>query len=500
MIKTLIVLTQFFYYCSSFAAADWLKPVELRELQSKKRVSIVFASQNLRSPVSMFGHTFLVFHDEVIPEADAVALEFLGLTDKVYCAHTKALLSHIQGEFRLTRYLLKKNQYESEDRSLWVYELNLPKLEIERIKTQIAVQLNHQFEYTFVRKNCSYYIFNLVLAPETHKHGFPVYTLPRRTLRRLEELGYLKRQPLHAESTQLKLTNYFSELTGCEEKAAKRIVAGEYLSDQDASPRAIRAATLALTYKIPREPDPKTREQYYNTKKRLITRLKRSTLWPIASLEEDPAHSYGDTSLRFGLSTDRPAFILEGKLAQRDFYTSGNDGLSTSYLEVIKGKFKIDQDRLSIEQFTIFKMENMTPGNDFREPFNRLLDLSYYKRIYQENRSLNEYVVRYGFGLSRRASQSTIGLMPYFGLRLFDLRDRLRGEVDLGVLLRLNFWLNNRISVEGSLYKYLATRMPVTYQIEFKLSAKLSPRWTLGLENTSSNGANVSEIALVYGF
>jgi hypothetical protein len=72
--------------------------------------------------------------------------------------------------------------------------------------------------------------------------------------------------------------------------------------------------------------------------------------------------------------------------------------------------------------------------------------------------------------------------------------------MDLGTLTKLNFWLNDTVSLEGSLINYFFTKLPFNYQANIKLATRLNPRWTLGLEGTIYDQNNGAVFSLIYGF
>jgi hypothetical protein len=94
----------------------------------------------------------------------------------------------------------------------------------------------------------------------------------------------------------------------------------------------------------------------------------------------------------------------------------------------------------------------------------------------------------------------TFGALPYLGVRYFNFSSNYGVEMDLGTLTKLNFWLNDTVSLEGSLINYFFTKLPFNYQANIKLATRLNPRWTLGLEGTIYDQNNGAVFSLIYGF
>lgn len=265
--KQLVVFLILIVSSRAFAKLDWLKSPEPSELYQKKKLSIVFASQNLKSPVSMFGHTFLVAHNEMPPEPDAISIEFLGKTSGDFNQYFNALVSHIDGEFRLSRFIIKNREYDFEDRNLWVYELNFPVNDKIQVFSLISSAIKNQnFPYTFLNKNCSFYIFNAVIKNSNFEKR-SIYTLPKYTIRELKKLGYINEPPFLIETDQSELIKFLKSLNTDERDKINQIIAGYSYPLADEGWRIRKGLDLALTYKIPREPSSEKRTQYFNIKK-----------------------------------------------------------------------------------------------------------------------------------------------------------------------------------------------------------------------------------------
>lgn len=499
--KNLVILLVFIFGPNSFAQLDWLKIPDSNQLYKKNRLSIVFASQNLKSPVSMFGHTFLVAHNEMPPEPDAITIEFLGRTYGDFNQYLNALVSRIEGEFRLSTFIIKNREYDFEDRNLWVYELNLTENEKNQIFSLVSDSIKKEkFSYTFLNRNCSYYIFNAVVFNKNFDQN-SIYTLPKYTIRELKNRGIISKSPILIETDQSRLNNYVNELSDQDNSRIKLILAGYSYDLSNERWEFKHGLDLALNFKIPREPDPNKRNLYFKTKQSIMSyHLIDKSENPTDKLY-DPLDSYGDSNLRFGHALKENSVFIEGKFAQRDFYTSMNDGLSNSYLEIAKAKVSFDSDQgFQIQQFTIFKLESLLPGSDYNESFNRLIDLSFYNNTYEKHSSAHESVLRFGQGFSLKKNDLAIGTVPYLGLRYFDFSAKKGLEPDIGLLTRINYWINNSNSVELTSMNYFFSKMPFKYRLNFKLSVKLKSNWGLGLESIIFENNNETEFSLVYGF
>jgi hypothetical protein len=317
-------------------------------------------------------------------------------------------------------------------------------------------------------------------------------------------LGYIATPPTNIHSTQFFLIKKFNELNSQDKKNVAKIVnANNTYNSQNTTPTLKKIASLAIAYKTPRESNPQIRNHYFNTQKKILAELNEKNLVslsePLKNNSYDPLKLFGDASLRFGILTKTRGLVLEGKLAQRDFYTSLNDGLSSSYLEILKTKIVTNDLGINISQFTIFKLDSLVSEHDYRLPFNRLFDLSFYNHNYEFNKNIGECVARYRYGTSWNYSDLTLGIIPYFGVRYFNNSSKTI-ELDLGITGKINYWINDYISTEASMIKYLNSKMPFNYLLELKFAIRINPRWTLGVQNIFYAKNSNMEFSMVYNF
>lgn len=76
-----------------------------------------------------------------------------------------------------------------------------------------------------------------------------------------------------------------------------------------------------------------------------------------------------------------------------------------------------------------------------------------------------------------------MGSLPYLGIRRYETFERAGLEFDLGLLLRLNFWLSafNQFEVTSQ-STLIKTNMPFSHSLELKVLQLLSARTQLGFQ------------------
>lgn len=132
-------------------------------------VVLVFASAQLNSPSSMYGHTFLRFDRKNVEKHSTYlshALNF-GATvpenENGFLYAAKGLTGGYPGSFASNPYFEKIKEYARlENRDLWEYQLNFSEQEIDIMLAHIWELQGVNFEYYFFDENCSFRLLELL--------------------------------------------------------------------------------------------------------------------------------------------------------------------------------------------------------------------------------------------------------------------------------------------------------------------------------------------------
>ena len=193
-----------------------------KKIEQWQNVSLVFASQNLRVPISAFGHTLLLFHQQTQPEPGSIAFEYLGDTSAKFLA-IRSLLWSIPGRFRLTFWNQKLWEFEKEDRDIWIIPLKFNPEERKKLNRRVKSSLQEIKPYNFLFTNCSWYIFK-VLKESMQDMNCQVapYVLPLDTVRALYRCGKTNK-PLYLASQARRFNEVFKQLDSQDKKEFKKI-------------------------------------------------------------------------------------------------------------------------------------------------------------------------------------------------------------------------------------------------------------------------------------
>lgn len=179
-------------------------------------MTLIFATDYMGSPSSMFGHTLLRLDPPKTEGKNldlfAYALNYAATTPKnengmVYAY--KGLTGKYPGSYSLMRYFHKTKEYgDLESRDMWEYELALTSDEVAFLVGHIWEMQNVSFPYYFMDKNCSYAILGLMdlVRPDLNLQSkFNLTTVPIETVKAVKNAGLIKQTKYRpALETQIK--------------------------------------------------------------------------------------------------------------------------------------------------------------------------------------------------------------------------------------------------------------------------------------------------------
>ncbi len=185
----------------------WLHALAVR------RLTLVFASDYVNNPSSMFGHTFLRLDSQLADQDPLLtyAISYAAATHESngLLFAVKGLTGGYPGMYSLLPYYDKVKQYNDfENRDLWEYGLDLDPSEIQRILLHIWELRQTAFPYYFFTDNCAYELLKLleIGRPTLHLSArFTLYAIPADTVRAIIQVPglVLSRHYRPAQSTRL---------------------------------------------------------------------------------------------------------------------------------------------------------------------------------------------------------------------------------------------------------------------------------------------------------
>lgn len=202
-----------------------------------ERLALVFASSDLGSPSTMFGHTLLRL-DARGQDADsallAYAVNYAAYTgpDAGLLYAVRGLTGSYQGYFGLFPYYEKVKEYvRIEHRDLWEYPLHLDPAQIDRLLAHLWELRGIGSDYYFFTENCSQQLLMALdtVRPELqladHFRGPLGHTIPVDTVRLLQRHGLLG-EPAFRASAAKTLRTRFHQLERAQQDWVQAYVRG----------------------------------------------------------------------------------------------------------------------------------------------------------------------------------------------------------------------------------------------------------------------------------
>lgn len=411
----------------------------------KKNLSLVFAAEDLRIPVSRFGHIYLLAHDdEDCP--DDIAIEFLGYTNHEPLRHLQALFATIPGSYKLTYGMLKEKEYSLENRYLYFYQLNIDSKERKRIN-QIVSDLSENtrlYPYNFATYNCAYYIECLLsdgLRSETRLSPYP-FISPLSVVHNLEKTGRLGTLRVKIPH-QRQAMRAFQNLDDSDRRRVTHLLSGfEESADyhQACSKEILRAVNKLSSYKFTTEKNPVQQHQLFELKQwsdAQLTRLEKDpgNLSPIDS-DSDTGSPYrysGQVSASVE-NDDNIGFSVQ-PLQLTQFSRQQEPG-SDSALDLFRADLRYDARtrQFRFKKLSLIRMESHNQGHELLESFSRYFDASMYDwSQLTKNSTDQELVLRLGAGWAVGNGDLGLGVIPYFGGRWLPSKQGYTLKSDIGL-------------------------------------------------------------------
>jgi len=439
------------------------EPEKSLEIEKYKFLSIGFASQSYKSPVSFFGHTFLVTHNQPKPELESVAIEFVGDISRENGIFS-ALLSSVEGYYNYRRFYDKLREYNLEDRGVWTYRIKIS--EQEKIGlSKLILKKNHLKErYSFIRKNCAYKIYDLIQEPLSLSKKWTdslFVTLPIQTLKRKDLLARIE-ESYYFPSHQELLSKAFNELDAEQRKVIKKypLNAFSIQATSRLDTKQKRVIEKAIDYKMLNETNENNIEHYFKLKKELFS----SSYYKNTDAFENPQNpintnkeQYVSLSNIFSRKTHSQSLAIQ--FFQRDFLSTLNDSSRDNYLEGLKPEMTFSKSSLRLSRFTLFKIQNTFEKEYVTNGSVKLFDISYYDRTWTSSSSTKSYDLKLGFGYAVKLANFKFALIPHFALRyLTELKSsetdsfgKWNPKFHTGLKLYMSTFINNQTRIKTEL-------------------------------------------------
>nr|BFD65199.1 DUF4105 domain-containing protein [Bdellovibrio sp. HAGR004] len=364
--------------------SEWKKILNAEELY------IVFASSDLTSAGSSFGHTFLRAHNpKNTKERELLdyGINYAALTgqDNGALFALKGLFGFYPGAYSMLPYYQKIREYTNlEGRSLWEYKLKLTPAQVDFLIDHLLELEGSYSPYYFLTDNCSQQILELieVAVPERDlTSSFRDATIPLDTLKVLRDQWLLEGERARP-SLQAYWQAHYRNLNAAEKQVVRDLVHAGHSRELQKLPSAPQASALEATLSYLAVKEYRDQKEYKDLKYQLSVQRAK-----LGNVTEPVVLGTPKSPL---LSPDSQAYYLSvGSLDEKNFVSfkyrrafhdllSDDSGLSPfSHLEVLGVEFRYETaaERLDLDQLTLLKIFNSPPVTEFESPWTWRLDL-----------------------------------------------------------------------------------------------------------------------------
>jgi len=431
-------------------------PTHAKNLNQFKYISLGFASQDLSAPVSLFGHTFLIFSDQFPPEPSAESVEFMGKIDVNSGFFTDALLGQLPGEISKKPLAQKELEYDREDRDLHYFELQLDQNERIKLSEIVDREINtHQsdYRYGFFRENCSFKVYKWVLEATNNPLPMTIAHVPLRGLKSLDEQGLIK-TPQSKSSLARNLNYQISKLSNHELNYLKFFQNGGDLLP-NASVGLKSAVQNYAAYRIHREPlkDERNRLQKAITPHRQQDHLE---------IESPLKNFYSDW---VNISIHSELFRLGYSPSIKNHFNILKDSLKNSFLEMGRMEFLFNKNSILIDKINLIELDTL-PDLDHT----RFQPSRYFKLGYDYHRGI-EFL--FGLGLPVHFPIMDFTIMPLIGFKTLGFQNKSSLSQatypQIGYRVRFDSWLLDNLVIRNTITNFLIHSMNPELRFESEI-------------------------------
>lgn len=482
---------------------DW------RTKLNTSKVVLVFASAQLNSPSSMYGHTFLRFDPDNVKQGStylSYALNFgatvtEGETGFLYAA--KGLTGGYPGNFSANPYFEKIKEYNRlENRDLWEYELNLTQEEIDTMLAHVWELQGINFEYFFFDENCSFRLLELldVARPGLYlAKNFPVTAMPLDTVRVVQEADLIiKTNYRPSILTELKaqlamLSDEESELALALSQDIEVLNSAEFLKlGKEQQQAVVDSAYRYLRYQNTFNGRPKetTRRSFL-----LLRRLNVNRTKLVIPIEQPDRPDLGHKTAMLGFSLGQNLDKSFAEIKYRGSYHDLLDPISGYYtgmsLNMVNAMVRVyEGGDVKLEKAELLDIISLSARNDYFSPWSWKANISVEQQWTQDK----EILVTQGSGgggVSYQPVENSYVFLLATGRLEFNRKLDTYAAVAPGLQLGfLYYWPKTTLLVDAEHYQFLfdqTQRSRVSVEQSVGLGQNDSVRFSANFHRVESN-------------
>ena len=368
------------------------------------KIFLTYASENVKNPSSMMGHTFLKYSGKNHLNKDVEhAITFYTILDSVnlFSLAYENIFSGMEGMFVLQPYKKIVEQYtDKENRNVWEYELKLPEYRKKLIYYHIWELKGIDMKYFFTSYNCSTVIYyTLSLTNPKIYDDKKLWITPLDTVKFLHKYNLVDNSELYPSSEWL--TKMLEEnLDGSQITNIKKIIKYKQynqISDLDFYSLKLLVAYSELEYKKSHIDT----DQYNRMSNKLNEELSSNKNVIDISKYKSPNKIPNERQLEIGYSNINKneymklSFLGASHLLNdynREYF--GESELKIGYLSI-----SVNKNSLELDELTLYGMKSYIPFDTLTNDLSYQFELSVKKEYTQSMDFLDTAKIDGGVGI-----------------------------------------------------------------------------------------------------
>ncbi|WP_040915764.1 DUF4105 domain-containing protein [Lentisphaera araneosa] len=359
------------------------------------KVKLVFPSQYMNNPSSLFGHTLLNIEGKRNKKLMAYSINYSARTEETDGLKfaVKGVLGMYPGTFNIVRYFEKVIEYSDHNmRDVWEYDFKFTQKEIERMLMHVIEMENISSDYYFFDENCSY---NLLFAIDAARPGMNLarqandyWVLPVDTIK-LVKANDLLEQGQYRPSKSTKIRSIADPLKPSQKHLSKSLSRREATSEEDLVLKESSLEEQRRVYDVAVElmlihlaDGEMTQEEYqdlYLGTLRKRAKLGRNDKPYDYEVPFDPAEGHDSMRVQLGSGAyDDQGFV---SLSLRPAYHALEDTwagyLKGSAIEVLNTElyYFYDDEDLELKKFQLATIHSLAPVDEYFDPLSWVVDV-----------------------------------------------------------------------------------------------------------------------------
>ncbi len=491
-------------------------------------MTLIFASDYMGNPGSMFGHSLLRLDPVKDPNKNmdlvAYVLNYAAMTppnENSAAYALKGLTGKYSGEYSLMRYFHKTKEYgDLESRDMWEYELSLTPEEVSFLVRHIWEMKNVRFPYYFMDKNCSYALLGLVdlVRPELDlQDKFHWTVVPIETVKAIKNAGLIRdthyRPALetHLKTQERQHGQAFGRLA--HRLTLPKISPQQEIAQQEAKQQA---GLLEMAYDdlYLQHANKKTDNSFAQARLRELLVLRSQLDVPKQRITPkrpnyDPSQGHGDKSwgINVGQMQGEPMVTLHHRTAYHGF-SDPFMGYATGQLLFLNGAVSVTEDKVRLDHLDLLSVHAVNPITSYKRPRSWGADFGFRQVAVDDNGQFSTkqthgvgiMAAQMGYAKSLLADKLVCGAYARGELQLGKALDK---GVHLGISPKLHCTARLSDNLQGVASinaPYWQDSQQWQIQSDAELQYNLNPNHALRLTGTheSQNGQSWHKLSLGY--